>query len=134
MLGELGFDPFQVLSLQTAMMRGGILNTKSGTWLRQLGVRSLPGTSVMSKQAFKKHEQALGELGLIDNKNQPTWFTNGAPDLVKLLGMASTHLQSMPIAQRAGVMQQLFGSQGSGAAAFLSDPKILKSFRPSKPT
>jgi hypothetical protein len=126
MLGELGFDPFQVLSLQTAMMRGGILNTKSGTWLRQLGVRALPGTSVMSRQAFMKHESALAALGLIDSKNDPTWFTNGAPDLVKLLEMASKHLQAMPIAQRAGVMQQLFGAQGSGAAAFLSDPKILK--------
>ena len=126
MLGELGFDPFQVLSLQTAMMRGGILNTKSGTWLRQLGVRALPGTSVMSRQAFMKHESALAALGLIDSKNDPTWFTSGAPDLVKLLEMASKHLQAMPIAQRAGVMQQLFGAQGSGAAAFLSDPKILK--------
>jgi len=125
-LGELGFDPFQVMMLQTAMMRGGILNTKSGTWLRQLGTRALPGTSVMSRQAFMKHESALAALGLVDKNNNPTWFTNGAPDMVKLLEMASSHLQAMPLAQRAGIMQQLFGSQGSGAMAFLSDPKILK--------
>ena len=125
-LGEIGFDPFQVMMLQTAMMRGGILNTKSGTWLRELGKRALPGTNALSRTAFAKHEGALRALGLVDAKNQPTWFTNGAPDMVKLLEMSSSHLQQMPIAQRAGIMQQLFGSQGAGAMAFLSDPLILK--------
>ena len=52
-----GYDPDQIMLAMTAMQRGGILSTKAGTWLRELGIRSLPGTSLMSKKAFAAHEK-----------------------------------------------------------------------------
>ncbi len=120
----LEFDPFDTLLLMTAMQRGGVANTKSGTWIRELAIRAQPGTSLMSKTAFKKHEEALHALGLVDANNQPTWFTAGKPDLLKLLDIGGEHAGAIPLTQRAAIERQLFGAQGSGAFALLSDPAI----------
>jgi hypothetical protein len=78
-------DPMQSLLLGTALTRAGATNSKSGTWLRNMMLNSMPGTSLMSKVAFEKHEDALKALGLVDDKNNPTWFTNGKPDPFKML-------------------------------------------------
>jgi hypothetical protein len=32
-----------------------------------MALRAMPGTSMMSKMAFKKHEEALKEVGLVDD-------------------------------------------------------------------
>ena len=82
---ELEIDPMQSLLLGTALTRAGATSTKSGTWLREMALRSMPGTSMMSKMAFKKHEEALKAFGLVDDKGKPTWFTDGKPDLFKML-------------------------------------------------
>jgi hypothetical protein len=54
----LEIDPLESLLLGTALTRAGATNTKSGTWLREMALRAMPGTSLQSKQAFKKHEAA----------------------------------------------------------------------------
>src|SRR6202012_5023033 len=84
----LEIDPMQSLLPGTALTRAGATSTKSGTWLREMAVRALPGTSMMSKMAFKKHEEALKALGLVDASDKPTWFTDGKPDLFKMLDIA----------------------------------------------
>jgi len=70
----LEIDPMQTLLLGTALTRAGATNTKSGTWLREMAIRAMPGTSLMSQMMYKKHEGALKELGLSDAKGKPTWF------------------------------------------------------------
>jgi hypothetical protein len=114
----------QSLLLGTALTRAGATNTKSGTWLREMALRAMPGTSMMSKMAFKKHEEALKEVGLVDDKDKPTWFTDGKPDLLKMLDIAGANAQKIPIEKRAAIERGLFGAQGGGGFALLADPAV----------
>jgi hypothetical protein len=89
-----------------------------------MALAAMPGTSLMSKIAFKKHEEALQALGLVDDKNNPTWFTEGKPDLIKMLSIAGGHAADIPLTKRAGYEKQLFGAQGFGGFALLADPAV----------
>ncbi|SEE37497.1 D-alanyl-D-alanine carboxypeptidase [Rhizobiales bacterium GAS191] len=122
MLRTADFDPAQILLMLTSMERAGIGNTKAGTWIGQLATQSFPGTSLMSKMLFKKHESALRDLGLVDENDKPTWFTNGRPDLVKMTGIAGEHIQAMDPAHRLAIEKALWGQQGGRAAALFADP------------
>jgi hypothetical protein len=122
----LEIDPMDTLLLGTALTRAGATNSKSGTWLREMAVRALPGTSLVSSIAARKHNAGLKALGLLDDKDQPTWFTEGKPDLFKMMDIAREHAQAMPLAKRAGVERAVFGAQGSGALALLSDPAVAE--------
>jgi hypothetical protein len=121
---SLEIDPIQTLLMGTALTRAGITNTKSGTWVREMATRAMPGTSLMSKMAYKKHEAALKEIGLSDEEGKPTWFTDGKPDLLKMLDIGGAGAAKIPLTRRAGLERQLFGAQGSGAFAVLADPKV----------
>jgi hypothetical protein len=121
---SLGIDPFSIMAGSTALARAGITNTKGGTWLREMAVRAMPGTSLMSKVAFRKHEEALKAFGLIDEQHKPTWFTDGHGDFMKLLKIASENAARIPMEKRASFERQLFGAQGSGALAVLSEPAV----------
>jgi hypothetical protein len=126
----LEIDPFETLLLQATMQRAGILNTKSGTWIREMAKRAMPGTSLMSKIAFKKHESALREVGLVDDNDKPTWFNaQGKPDLIKMLDIAGENAQKIPLERRAGLEQALFGTQGAGAFSVLADAKIREQIK-----
>jgi len=120
----LEIDPMQSLLLGTALTRAGATSTKSGTWLREMALRSMPGKSLMSKMAFNKHEEALKALGLVDDKDKPTWFTDGKPDLLKMLDVAGSRAGSIPLEKRAAYERQLFGAQGGGGFALLADPAV----------
>lgn len=122
----LDVDPADTLLLTAALQRGGVTNTKSGTWIREMAIRAMPGTSLQSQTAFKKHEAALKAFGLVDDKGNPTWFTDGKPDLIKMLDVTGEHAQSIPLTERAAYERQLFGAQGAGAMAILSDPAVIK--------
>ena len=122
MLRTADFDPEQLLLMVTSMQRAGIMNSKSGTWLSQLATQSFPGTSLMSKMLFAKHESALKDLGLIDDKDQPTWFTDGKPDLVKMTSIAGDRISAMDPAHRLAIEKALWGQQGGRAAGFFADP------------
>ena len=117
-------DPVETLLLGTALTRAGATNTKSGTWLRNMALAAMPGTSLMSKIAFKKHEEALAALGLVDSNDNPTWFTDGKPDLIKMLTIAGDKASSIPLTKRAAYEKQLFGAQGYGGFALLADPAV----------
>jgi hypothetical protein len=126
----LEIDPMDTLLLGTALTRAGATNSKSGTWLREMAVRALPGTSLVSSVAARKHNAGLKALGLLDDKGAPTWFNEkGKPDLFKMMDTAREHAQAMPLAQRAGVERAVFGAQGSGALALLSDPAVAEQIR-----
>jgi hypothetical protein len=121
----LEIDPMQTLMLGTVLRRAGATSTKSGTWLREMAMRAMPGTTLMSKISFKKHEEALKELGLVDAEHKPTWFDDkGKPDILKMLDIAGARAAAIPIERRAGLERQLFGAQGSGGFALLADPAV----------
>jgi hypothetical protein len=120
----LEIDPIQSLLMGTALTRAGATNTKSGTWLREMALRAMPGTSMMSKMAFRKHEEALKAFGLVDDKDKPTWFTDGKPDLFKMLDIAGGRAAGIPVEKRAAYERALFGAQGGGGFALLSDPAV----------
>ncbi|WMT77452.1 hypothetical protein [Bradyrhizobium sp. Ash2021] len=120
----LEIDPMQTLLLGTALTRAGATNTKSGTWLREMAIRAMPGTSLMSKMMYRKHEAALKELGLSDEKGKPTWFTDGKPDLLKMLDIGGTNAPKIPVERRAAIERSLFGAQGGGGFALLADPAV----------
>jgi hypothetical protein len=122
MLRTADFNPEQLLLMITSMERAGITNTKAGTWISQLGMQSFPGTSLMSRMAFAKHESALKQLGLIDEHDKPTWFTDDRPDLVKMTGIAGEHIAAMDPAHRLAIEKALWGQQGGRAAGFFADP------------
>lgn len=122
-------DPITSLMLGTVLTRAGATNTKSGTWLRNMMLNSLPGTSLMSKIAFKKHEEALRALGLVDEKDNATWFTDGKPDPFKMLDIASGKAAEIPLIKRAAYEKQLFGTQGFGAFALLADPAVREQLK-----
>jgi hypothetical protein len=117
-------DPMDALLLGTALTRAGATNSKSGTWLREMAVRAMPGTALISSVAARKHNAGLRALGLLDDKDQPTWFSDGKPDLFKMMDVAREHANAMPLSQRASVERQVFGAQGAGAFALLSDPAV----------
>ena len=118
----LEIDPLQTLLMGTVLTRAGATNTKSGTWLRNMAVGAMPGSTVVGDP--KKHHEALLALGLIDDKDQPTWFTDGKPDLFKLLDIGGTHAANIPLRDRAALEKQAFGVQGEGAFALLADPAV----------
>lgn len=75
----LEIDPMQSLLMGTALTRAGATSTKSGTWLREMALRAMPGTSMMSKLTFKKHEEALKAFGLVDDKDHRPGSPTASP-------------------------------------------------------
>jgi len=89
-----------------------------------MALRAMPGTSMMSKMAYKKHEEALKAFGLEDDNGKPTWFTDGKPDIFKMLDIAGARANSIPREKRAAYERSLFGAQGGGGFALLADPAV----------
>jgi hypothetical protein len=122
---SMGIDPIQALLMGTALTRAGATSTKSGTWLREMAIRSMPGTAIFeSEKKAEHHDEMLKRIGLLDDKGKPTWFTDGKPDLFKMLETAGANLDKIPMVERAGLERKLFGAQGSGGLALLSDPAV----------
>lgn len=125
MQSGLEIDPTTSLLLGTALTRAGATSTKSGTWLREMALRAMPGTmGLMTGTAYKKHEEALKAFGLVDSDERPTWFTGGKPDIFKMLDIAGAHAAAIPLDKRAAYERALFGAQGGGGFALLSDPAV----------
>jgi hypothetical protein len=121
----MGIDPIQALLMGTALTRAGATSTKSGTWLREMAIRAMPGTTIFeSEKKAERHDELLKRLGLLDDKDKATWFTDGKPDLFKMLDIAGRNLDKIPMSDRAGVERKLFGAQGSGGLALLTDPAV----------
>lgn len=125
----MGLDPFQTMAASTALARAGISSTKAGTWIRQMMKGAMPGTSIMTKTMFRKHESALRELGLVDDADKPTWFTGGKPDEMKFLETVSENLPKIDITRRAALLQSLAGTQGAGALAVLAEPAVQQQMK-----
>jgi hypothetical protein len=130
MQSGLEIDPTTSLLLGTALTRAGATSTKSGTWLREMALRAMPGTmGLMTGTAYKKHEEALKAFGLVDSNERPTWFTGGKPDIFKMLDIAGAHAAEIPLDKRAAYERALFGAQGGGGFALLSDSAVMGQVR-----
>lgn len=126
----LDVDPIEEMALQVGLERAGVLNTKSGTWLRELALRSLPEVKGMVPDSV--YNDKLGLLrafGLADDAGKPTWFAGGRPDEMKLLEIVSGRALAMPPEERGKMERYLFGAQGAGAIGVLTDPKVLPQLR-----
>jgi hypothetical protein len=85
---------------------------------------AMPGTSLMSKMRFKKHETALQELGLVDENHKPTWFVGGKPNEMKFLEKVAESLPKIPIERRTAILEALSNTRGAGALAVLAEPAV----------
>jgi TP901 family phage tail tape measure protein len=110
-------DPIQTMLLGTALSTAGVNSSKSGTWLREMVVRGMPGDA--------KHNAMLKQFGLLDDEGKPTWFTDGKPDPAKLLEIAGPRAAAMPPEVRLPAEMDLFGRRGGGALAVLGDKRVL---------
>jgi len=117
-------DPFQTMAASTALATAGIKSSRAGTWVREMMKGAMPGTSLMSKMRFNKHEAALRELGLVDDNHKPTWFVNGKPDEFSFLEKVSENLPNIPIERRAAILEALAGTRGAGALSVLAETPV----------
>ncbi len=110
-------DPISTMLLGTALSTAGVTSSKSGTWLREMAIRGMPGNA--------EHNEMLKRFGLIDANGKPTWFTNGKPDPAKLLEIGAPRAAAMPPEERLPAEMELFGRRGGGAFAVLGDERVL---------
>jgi hypothetical protein len=111
-------DPKDVMALSTVLATSGVTSSKAGTWLREFGVRAMPGNA--------KHNELLTRLGLLDAEGKPTWYTNGKPDLPKALSIAGPRAAAMPPEERLPLEMELFGG---GAFAVLGGDVAQQRYR-----
>jgi hypothetical protein len=127
MLRTLGFDPMQLVSMQTAMQRAGITSTKSGTWLENMFQRSFPGSlpdnpSSMQRRAFGQHISDMQHLGLLDDSDKQTFLDEqGHPDVFKFMEILGKKIRTMDPNEEQAIFKRLYGLQGEKAAAFFGD-------------
>jgi Phage-related minor tail protein len=127
MLRTMGFDPLQLVSMQTAMQRAGITSTKSGTWLENMFQRSFPGNlpdnpSSMQRRAFGQHISDMQTLGLLDKDEKQTFLDEqGRPDVFKFMGIIGNKIRTMSPNDEQAIFKRLYGLQGEKAAAFFAD-------------
>jgi hypothetical protein len=114
-------DPKDVMALSTVLATSGVTSSKAGTWLREFGVRAMPGNA--------KHNELLTRLGLLDAEGKPTWYTNGKPDLPKALSIAGPRAAAMPPEERLPLEMELFGRRGGGAFAVLGGDVAQQRYR-----
>jgi hypothetical protein len=112
-------DPITTMLLGTALSTAGVKNSKSGTWIREMVRRSMPTGKA-------EHDNALKQLGLLDENGKPTWFTDGRPDPIKALEIAGPRAAAMAVPERLIAEHEVFGTQGSGGFSVLADPKVLE--------
>ncbi|SIN82977.1 hypothetical protein SAMN05443247_00029 [Bradyrhizobium erythrophlei] len=114
-------DPKEAMLLSTVLSTSGVTSSKAGTWLREFGVRAMPGN--------KEHNETLKQLGLLDENGKPTWFVNGKPSLVKALEIAGPIAAAMPPERRLATEMDLFGRRGGGGFAVLGGETSLERYR-----
>ena len=132
-----GFQPDQLLSMVTALQRGGVTSTKSGTWINNMFQRSflpvLPPNP--SKMQAMQHAQRLAELerlGLADANGKPTFLDkDGNPDAYLYMDKLTSLAKSVDKKTAESYLQYVTGQQGQKSAAFFRDPTNAANIRKS---
>lgn len=123
-----GANASDVMLLIATMQQGGIMNTKSGTWLNAMAMNALPNT--LGSGLFKNELQnkALHDLGLYKG-NQSQFYRNGDLDLMKEVAILSEARQKMSAEKFNTELRLAFGTQGQRAASFFSEQTTLDNLR-----
>jgi hypothetical protein len=119
-----GANSSDVMMLIATMMQGGIMNTKSGTWLNAMAMNALPNT--LGSGLFKNGAQnnALHMLGLYKG-NKSQFYKNGNMDLMQLVSILAQDRTHMEPLKFNALLKQSFGTQGQRAASFFSEDTTL---------
>jgi len=119
-----GANSSDVMMLIATMMQGGIMNTKSGTWLNAMAMNALPNT--LGSGLFKNGAQnkALHMLGLYKG-NKSQFYKNGSMDLMQLVSILAEDRTHMEPLKFNALLKQSFGTQGQRAASFFSEDTTL---------
>lgn len=129
----MGMNPDTVMALTAAAQNAGITSTKSGTWLRSFFQASEP--SVGGDDKATQHNNYLRGMGLLDDKNMPTWKVTGADgktdwnaSVVKEGAIIRDHLAGVPIDERMGTVKNIWGERGGAMASMLSMNTFMEQF------
>lgn len=127
---ELGMDPNTILTQVAALQSAGVMNTKSGTWIKNFWQHMM--ASQGASKSDIEHNDALRELGLIDEGNKRTWggtdpqnidYNRGQFEVAKIL---SEKLDGMTPEQKTDLFHRAFGEQGKGWAGLEAAPKFVE--------
>jgi hypothetical protein len=130
--GALGMDAGSVMLLTAMSQNAGILNTKSGTWIRSMFEGSLPAEGTTEHD--KSKNTALRRMGLADDNNKSTWMVPGADGktdwTASLLKFSEAMNKFNTIvtdpAQRIGLEKAAFGERGMSEAQIVAGDNFLK--------
>lgn len=118
-------DVDELLLTQAAMQRSGVLNTKSGTWVRQAILGLLLGSSTQSKQSAKSQQEGLKKLGLIDAHGKSlVWGQDGNFKLATVAGKINEARARLSTPNLLLAEKQAFGTQGMAGISAISNPAM----------
>lgn len=119
-----GANSSDVMLLVATMMQGGIMNTKSGTWLNAMAMNSLPNTLGSGLFSNKKQNEALHALGLYHG-NKSAFYANGNMDLMKIVSILADDREKMQPLRFNALLKMAFGTQGQRGASFFSEESTI---------
>ncbi|WGS53585.1 phage tail tape measure protein [Paraburkholderia sp. D15] len=119
-----GANSSDVMLLVATMMQGGIMNTKSGTWLNAMASNALPNTLGSGLFSNKKQNEALHELGLYKG-NKSQFYNNGSMDLMKEVAILAADREKMEPLKFNALLKMAFGTQGQRGASFFSEDTTI---------
>jgi hypothetical protein len=119
-----GANSSDVMLLIATMMQGGIMNTKSGTWLNAMAGNALPNTLGSGLFSNAKQNDALHDLGLYKG-NQSQFYNNGSMDLMKEVAILAEDRQKMEPLRFNALLRMAFGVQGARGASFFSEDSTI---------
>lgn len=119
-----GANSSDVMLLVATMMQGGIMNTKSGTWLNAMASNALPNTLGSGLFSNKKQNEALHQLGLYKG-NKSQFYQNGSMDLMKEVSILAADREKMEPLKFNALLKMAFGTQGQRGASFFSEDTTM---------
>jgi TP901 family phage tail tape measure protein len=135
LVGGMGMDPNTIMFLTAMNQSAGIGSSKAGTWIQAFFSRLMPQTGVDLTKSQVKHNEALRNLGLIDEAGHLTWQVKGAggrtdwlASLMKLSPLLGDKLAGMPEVSRMQIIDQIFGKQGGREAGLFNLPEFIGQF------
>ncbi len=124
-LNAAGANASDVMMLIATMQQAGIMNTKSGTWLNNLALNSLPNTLGSGLFKNKNQNEALHKLGLyVGDKSQ--FYQNGRMDLMKMVSILAEDRLKIKPEEFNALSRLAFGIQGQRAASLFSEDYVQK--------
>lgn len=120
-----GANSSDVMLLVATLMQGGIMNTKSGTWLNAMAMNALPSTLGSGLFSNRKQNEALHTLGLYKG-NHAQFYAHGQFDLMKEVAILAEDREKMDPLKFNAALRMAFGMQGQRAGSFFSEDTTVQ--------